>query len=131
MRPSLEYEAMAADGNPVVLNNLAWLYMETGDQRAIATAEKALDLAPDNADVADTLGWILVQFGQPERGISYIRQSSQKKPSDATVRYHLGVAYLEAGRTQAGRTALEEAIGLGEFPEIDDARRRLEALGAS
>jgi len=130
-RAIAHYEALVESGNPVVLNNLAWLYMERGDQRAVAMAEKAMGIAPDNADIADTLGWILVQFGQPERGISYIRQSSEKKPGDATVRYHLGVAYLEAGRTQAGRTALEEAISLGEFPEIEEARKRLSTLGAS
>ena len=127
-RAIAQYEAMADSNNPVVLNNLAWLYMETGDPRAVATAERALALAPDNADIADTLGWILVQNGQAERAIDYIRRSSEQKPENATVRYHLGVAYLEAGRTAAGRAALEEAIRLGPFPELEDAQRRLSAF---
>lgn len=129
-RAIAQYEAMADSDNPVALNNLAWLYMESGDGRAVATAERALALAPDNADVADTLGWILVQHGQSERAISLIRRSSEQKPGDATVRYHLGVAYLDAGRTAAGRAALEEAIRLGPFPEREEAERRLTALGA-
>ena len=125
-----QYEAMAASENPVALNNLAWLYMEVGDERAVATAQRALALAPNNADIADTLGWILVQNGQAERAIGLIRRSSEEKPDDATVRYHLGVAYLDAGRTAAGRAALEEAIRLGPFPEREDAERRLSTLSA-
>lgn len=128
-RAIAQYEAMADGDNPVALNNLAWLYMEAGDERAVATAERALALAPDDANIADTLGWILVQSGQAERAIGLIRRSSEQKPDDATVRYHLGVAYLDAGRTTAGRAALEEAIQLGPFPERDDAERRLSALG--
>jgi putative PEP-CTERM system TPR-repeat lipoprotein len=129
-RAIAQYEAMVDSDNAVALNNLAWLYMEAGDERAVATAERALALAPDNADIADTLGWILVQNGQAERAIDLIRRSSEQNPEDATVRYHLGVAYLDAGRMAAGRAALEEAIRLGPFPELEDAERRLTALGA-
>ena len=129
-RAIAQYETMADSGNPIVLNNLAWLYMEIGDERAIATAEQALALAPDNADIADTLGWILVQSGEADRAIGLIRRSIEQKPEDPTVRYHLAVAYLSAGRTAEGRAALEEAIRLGPFPERADAERRLLALEA-
>ncbi len=127
-RAIAQYEAMADSENPVALNNLAWLYMESGDERAVATAERALALAPDNADIADTLGWILVQDGQAERAIGFIRRSSEQKPDDATVLYHLGVAYLDAGRISAGRDALESAILMGSFPEREEAERRLSEL---
>ncbi len=123
-----QYEALAASGDPVVLNNLAWLYMERGDERAIETAEAAFALAPDDPDIADTMGWILVRFGQPEKAIRLFNDSIQARPRDATFRYHLGVAYLESGDLNAGRAALEEALALGPFPERQDAERRLQAL---
>ncbi|MGE0625383.1 MAG: XrtA/PEP-CTERM system TPR-repeat protein PrsT [Pseudomonadales bacterium] len=124
-----QYEALLTQDNPVVLNNLAWLYMELGDERAVATAERAMSLAPGNGDIADTLGWILVRFGEPERAIPHIELSVARKPNDATVRYHLAVAYLEAGRTADGRRALEAALGMGAFAERVEAERRLATLG--
>jgi tetratricopeptide (TPR) repeat protein len=120
-----QYEALSHLDDPLVLNNLAWLYMEQRDQRAIEVAERAQSHAPENADISDTLGWILVQFGQAERGIRYLRESIQQNPDSATVRYHLGIAYLETGNTPAGRAALEEAINMGPFPEREEALRRL------
>jgi putative PEP-CTERM system TPR-repeat lipoprotein len=126
-----QYESMATSANPVVLNNLAWLYMERGDARALSVAERAYEVAPHNGDIADTFGWILVLSGQPERAIDYIRQSADQRPTNPTIRYHLAIAYLDSGQTDAGRQALEEAVAMGEFPEIDDARARLAELSAS
>ncbi len=123
-----QYEALKGTEDPVVLNNLAWLYMERGDERAIATAEQAYALAPDDPDIADTMGWILVQFGQPVSAIQLINSSVRARPSDATFHYHLGVAYLEAGDLEAGRAALEEAMKLGDFPDRPEVERRLQAL---
>ena len=45
--------------NTIVLNNLAWLYHESGDQRAVPMAQKAYELSPDNAAIVDTYGWII------------------------------------------------------------------------
>lgn len=120
-----QYEELRAAENPVVLNNLAWLYMERGDVRALATARRAYELAPQSGDIADTLGWVLVQSGNPQAAIDHLLLSARQKPDNATVQYHLGVAYLEAGRTREGRAALERAVDLGGFPELEDARARL------
>ncbi len=43
-----------------LLNNLAWLYGELGDPRALGHAEKAYALMPSDPGAMDTLGWILV-----------------------------------------------------------------------
>lgn len=124
-----QYEALLATDNPVVLNNLAWLYMEDGDERAVALAERAVSLAPERGDIADTLGWILIRFGEPQRAIAHIQQSLAQRPEDATLHYHLGVAFLESGRSEEGRRALEQALRLGPFAEQEDAERRLSTLG--
>ncbi|MGH8276404.1 MAG: tetratricopeptide repeat protein, partial [Steroidobacteraceae bacterium] len=43
----------------LALNNLAWTYEQLHDPRAEPIAERAYQLAPASAAVADTLGWIL------------------------------------------------------------------------
>ncbi len=123
-----QYEAIMPIDNPVVLNNMAWLYMERGDSRALAMAERARALAPANADIADTLGWILVKEGRPAEAIEHLELSARTRPSSGVLHYHLGVALQEAGRGLEARTALERAVDLGGFNELGDAVERLEKL---
>ena len=57
--------------------------------RAAATAAKAYALAPDNAAIADTYGWILVQTGERQRGIRLLEQAASAAPDNADIRAHL------------------------------------------
>jgi len=47
--------------NVVALNNLALLYNEVGDGRAVETAERAYKLKPEEPAIADTLGWFVAR----------------------------------------------------------------------
>src|SRR5262249_2269545 len=75
-RALAEYEKALAvtPDNPVILNNVAWLYFLRSDDRAIATAERAYAAAPQSPKVQDTLGWILVNKGDAKRGLDLLRQ---------------------------------------------------------
>ena len=126
-----QYEKLLEAENPVVLNNLAWLYMQREDERALATARRAQELAPDNSDIADTLGWIQLQSGQAEEALGYLRQSVRANPKNASVQYHLGLAYRDAGDAAAAVRALRDAIALGEFPELDEAQKALAELAGT
>ncbi|MEZ5549689.1 MAG: PEP-CTERM system TPR-repeat protein PrsT [Pseudomonadales bacterium] len=126
-----QYEQLLSADNPIVLNNLAWLYMERGDKRALSAAQRATELAPDNPDILDTLGWVLVQSGDAKGALRHLRRSAQLNPDNATVRYHLAIAYLEGGDRAAAATELRQALQLGEFPEATEARARLAELSAS
>ena len=69
-----QYEALLKlkPNGALDLNNLANLYQSEKDSRAMATAELALRLAPDNPAVQDTLGWILVEQGQLPRALDLL-----------------------------------------------------------
>ncbi|MBK8535567.1 MAG: PEP-CTERM system TPR-repeat protein PrsT [Candidatus Competibacteraceae bacterium] len=126
-----EYEQLAkqAPDNAAVLNNLAWLYFEVNDQRALPYAERAHDRAPDRADVTDTLGWILVQRGETLRGLELLQKAAEQDPKQLSIRYHLAAAYAKASRKDAARQELEKLLsGPEAFPEREDARKLLESV---
>ena len=73
-------------------NNLAWLYSEVGDHRALETAEKAYLLAPGNGAVADTYGWLLVGEGNLTKGVDILTKAVEDAPGNAEIRAHLEMA---------------------------------------
>lgn len=89
-----QFEALAkrAPNNVAVLNNLAWVYQQRNDPRALPTAEKANSLAPRQPQVMDTLGWILVQQNDKGRGLPILQKAASLAPQDATIRAHLASA---------------------------------------
>jgi cellulose synthase operon protein C len=73
----------------VALNNLAWLYYEDKDERALELAKKAAALAPKSAEILDTYGWILVEMGDAEMGLGVLEQAAKLKPDNADIQAHL------------------------------------------
>ncbi|MEQ8659314.1 MAG: tetratricopeptide repeat protein, partial [Gammaproteobacteria bacterium] len=124
-----EYENMlAARGeNPVLLNNLAWLYHEAGDERALATARKAHELAPSQPEILDTYGWILVASGQREQGLELLGKAAEAAPDNPDIRFHLISARHAAGGRGDVRAALERL--LAEYATFS-TRAEAEALKA-
>lgn len=86
-----------APGQVLVLNNLAWLYQQIRDNRALPTAEQAYAIAPDNPVVLDTLGAILAGQGQLPRAIGYLKRAAHLAPDNADIRRHLEAAQAKAG----------------------------------
>jgi len=66
---------------------------------ALTVAERAYQLAPNDANVADTLGWALVEAGQVEKGLRYLREAKVRSPENPEIRDHLAEALK---RKQAG-----------------------------
>jgi cellulose synthase operon protein C len=128
------HEALAKEtpDNPLVLNNLAWLYQQKKDARAVATAEKASQLAPNNPAVSDTLAWILVQTGANSRGLEILEKISAKPPMPPDVQYHLAVALKNAGRRDDAKHTLDDLLKSDKpFDSSADAKALLKELSRS
>jgi Flp pilus assembly protein TadD len=111
------------------LNNLAWLYSERDDPRALETAERAHAVAPESGEVADTLGWLLVRKGEMTRAIPLLREAVHRAPGVAEIRYHLAVALARSGEADEARDLLRGLEAQGEdFPSRVQARALLEDL---
>ena len=116
-------------GNPIALNNLAWLYHLKNDPRARPAAQRAWLLAP-TAQVADTYGWILTGQGEAASALPLLRQAARELPTELAVQYHLAVALSEAGLPDEATSVLRPLIGPNtSFDEKPDAVRLMEKLG--
>lgn len=75
--------------NIAALNNLAWLLREDNPERAMELAGRARDLAPDNAAVLDTYGWILHLSGKHAEAKEVIERALALAPDNSEIRAHL------------------------------------------
>ncbi len=114
-----------------VINNLAWLYNEQGDARALRHAERAYEMAPDNPAVMDTYGWVLLHQGDKQKALRMLQQASMKAPHVPEIKYHLAVALNETGQREAARIELERLLKEHtKFPGVEKARILLDELTA-
>lgn len=71
------------------INNLAWIYYEQKDPRAMELGKRAYDLAPNSPSILDTYGWILVEQGQVAEGIQYLQRAASIAPDSQEIQGHL------------------------------------------
>ena len=99
------------------LNNLAWVLGELKDPAAIGVAERAYTIAPTNAGVLDTYGWLLFNGGKGERGIALMTQAAKSAPLDIEIRLHLAKGLIKSGDKEGARKELEAVSKLdGKSP---------------
>jgi tetratricopeptide (TPR) repeat protein len=127
-------EVLAIDPRAVnANNNLAWIYAEAGNDLdfALGLAQVAMEQAPDEPDVMDTLAWVYYKKSLPERAIPLFESCVKKAPTNPTYHLHLGLAYLKAGRSAQARASLQRALANNPTaPMANDARRALAQIGS-
>jgi putative PEP-CTERM system TPR-repeat lipoprotein len=129
-----QYERLMEQGagDPVMLNNFAWLLHQKGDARAVDLARRAYTAAPGIAEVADTYGWILVEGGKTAEGMKVLQEALAKAPTNPDVQYHLAAAYAKTGeRTKASELVRESLKAKGAFASRSAAEGLLRSLTAS
>lgn len=124
------YEALLAakpDFAPAA-NNLAYIYCEQlGDtEKALRLAGTAREGAPDDPNVADTLGWVFYRKGNFEWALNLIQESADKLSDNAEVQFHLGMAHYRLGNTEEAKKALNRALKIEpEFSGAEEAKKAL------
>jgi Tfp pilus assembly protein PilF len=115
--------------NLLVLNNLAYMLLDRAQSpdEALKFAERAKELAPDNAMIDDTIGWILYRKGVYARAVQHL-ESAVKREANATRHAHLALAYAARGDKNRGFEQLDAAIKLNPaLPEVAAAQQALAA----
>ena len=86
---TLEQVVKIAPENVTALNNLAWIYNETGNNKALKFAEKAAALAPSSPQVLDTYGWTLYKQGKKREARKILAQALALAPDNKEIKQHL------------------------------------------
>lgn len=102
--------------NPIGLNNLAWALLQQGKPGALAYAEKANGLAPEQPAFMDTLAAALAEEGQLANALDLQRNALAKATEAEAPGYRLRLAklLLKAGEAAKARTELETLKALGD-----------------
>jgi len=116
-------------------NNLAWMLAEEGPnqdlQRAFLLAQAARDAAPQDPQIADTLGWVFYKQGAIPRAEALLREAAEKLPTNAEVLYHLGMAQAKLGRNDDARASLAKSLELSAtHPGAAEAKATIATLPA-
>ena len=98
--------------DPTILNNLAFLLIETGGdtKEALDLVSTALRKAPNVAQLRDTLAWIQIKRHNTAEALAILRTLTDKYPQDNTFRYHYAVALIESGDRASAKRQAETAL---------------------
>lgn len=127
--PHFEAVLVYDPDNLAALNDLAWSYQRAGDAKALAFAQRAFALAPENPAVIDTLGWIYLEQGQLARALPLLQKASALAPNAGEIHYHLAMVLVRSGDKRGARRELEKALAApSQFARRAEAKALLATL---
>jgi tetratricopeptide (TPR) repeat protein len=114
--------------HPMVLNNLAFLYAEHGQNipRAIEIATQLGNSYGNSPVITDTVGWVFYRAGNYENATRYLQRAVELAPGNGLTSYHFAKALFAVGRSADAVTVLRSALAHGLPPtEKTDAETLL------
>ena len=119
-----------APHDPLIQNNLAWIYALQGQNLdvALSLATQAKQAAPDMVPINDTLGWIQYKKGNYIIAVGLLSDVVSKIPESAEYRYHLGMALSGAGQKDRAKEELRKSLQLAPPLNQGDAQEAHDTL---
>jgi tetratricopeptide (TPR) repeat protein len=114
-----EYEAILArqPDSLIAANNLASLLSDHREDNASLDRAQALGAVLRKSNIPqfkDTLGWLSYKRGDLRTATTLLEEAAEALPTAPVVRYHLGMAYLKAGRAEKAQEHLKKAAELAK-----------------
>jgi len=111
----LELALKASPGQPIVLNYLAYSWIEKGQhiEKAKQMIETAAAARPEDGFITDSLGWVYYLIGDYEESVEVLEKAVRLEPDDVTINAHLGDAYWRVGRKIEARFQWRHAVDNG------------------
>lgn len=106
--------------NAVALNSLSYLLADRGLRlpEAVALAERALTIEPDNPSYLDTLGWALFKQGKTAEAEAPLARAAAMLTGNSVIQDHHGDVLARRGRHAEAVAAWERALA-GDGEQID------------
>jgi putative PEP-CTERM system TPR-repeat lipoprotein len=114
--------------NLVLLNNFAWVLGKLQHPEAIAVANRALQKAPESAEVLDTVGSVHVEAGQVEKGIELLTKALAVAPGSPSAHIHMARALVKVGRKDEARKHVDAAAKSATSGSL---KKEIEEVGRS
>jgi Flp pilus assembly protein TadD len=110
-----QYEAVlpSQPRNPLVLNNLAWIYAKNKDKRALPFAETANRAAPGSRDIQDTLGQLLIENKETERGVWLLKMARANGLDNIDTSLSLARGLAQLKRSDEAKSVLKLVMEKG------------------
>lgn len=113
--------------NPLVLNNLAWILAKLKKAGAVELAQHAVNLAPAQAVIVDTLAFALASDDQAQKALAAQKRAVELSPADDNFRLNLARIAVQAGDKELARKELERLRSLGTAFARQDEVAKLSA----
>lgn len=129
MTAAYEQVLVANDRNVEALNNLAFFLADRFNrpQEALLYAQRLAEMAGNDANILDTIGWVYLLNGKIEEAQATLLDAVRIAPDNASAQYHLGEAYLRAGRVSDASGPLQRALELAKKAEDSELVAKIEA----
>jgi cellulose synthase operon protein C len=111
--PRLRRVLAANPDNVLALNNLAWALTQLGKPGAAALAQRAVDAAPTNVSLLDTLATAQAAEGQPALAVATQQRALELAPDNHDLRLGLARFALQAGNKALASQQLQRLRDLG------------------
>lgn len=105
----LDYELMAEQGR-FLASEAQQLAEYRQFNRALALAQLAAQLAPNDGQVLALLGGLYLQSQETEQAVALLERAKQLAPNDARVMFALGSAYFQRGDYLQASSHLEQGL---------------------
>jgi tetratricopeptide (TPR) repeat protein len=111
MRQAISLNPSHADA----LNFLAYTWAERRENlpEALAMAERADALKPDQGYILDTVAWVYYQMGQPHKALPLLQRAVSLSRRDPVVLDHLGDVFAALERNREALDAYRQALAGG------------------
>jgi Flp pilus assembly protein TadD len=108
---------------PDVLNYLGFTRLEHGEslQEAGVMIAKAVKARPNDAQIVDSMGWVLYLQGAYQEATQYLEKAVELLPGDPEVNDHLGDVYWRLGRKTEARFQWERSLSFSPQDKLSNS----------
>lgn len=115
--------------NAMALNNLAWITAQMKKDGALAYAERANRLAPNQPAFMDTMAMVLAEKKDFANAVDWQNKAIKLQPENTGLKLNLAKIHIKAGNKEPAKKELNELAALGEkFSGQAEVARLLKSL---